>query len=53
MLTFEEAPWVEYLEIDEETFERKLRSDTPEEIREQYEAYLMEQNRDPDIIRPK
>ena len=53
MLTSDEAPWVEYLEIDEETWERKLRADTPQSIRELYEKYLMEQNSNPAEMRPK
>lgn len=39
MLTKEQAPWVEYLVLDEETLESTLRSDTPQEIREAYENY--------------
>lgn len=44
MLTFNEAPWIEYLEIDEETGKRVLKEDTPKEIRDKYEAYLLERN---------
>lgn len=40
MLTLEEAPWLKYLTIDEVTRERKLRNDTPKEIREKYEKHL-------------
>lgn len=53
MLTFNEAPWVEYLEIDEETGERRLREDTPKEIRDKYEAYLVEQNNNSGNLLPK
>lgn len=53
MLTFEEAPWVEYLEIDEETRERKLRNDTPDEIRLKYEEYCNNQKRSNNEMRPK
>lgn len=53
MLTIDEAPWAEYLEIDEDTWERKLRPDTPQDIRERYEAYLQEQKRNPHERRPK
>ena len=38
--TLEQTPWVDYLEIDEETGERKLQIDTPEEIKKQYSAFL-------------
>ena len=41
MLTRNEAPWIEYLVIDEKTRERKLRQDTPEEIRKKYEEYMV------------
>ncbi len=53
MLTIDEAPWAEYLEIDEETWERKLREDTPKDIREKYEQFLQEQNSNPDELIPK
>lgn len=53
MLTFEEAPWVEYLVIDEETRQRRLRDDTPEEIRRKYEAYCNKQMQQSDEMRPK
>ena len=39
MLTKEQAPWTEYLVLDEETLESTLRADTPQEIREAYEKY--------------
>ena len=42
LMTFEQAPWVEYLEIDEKTGERRLRKDTPKDIRIAYEKYLVE-----------
>lgn len=38
--TLEQKPWIEYLEIDEETGERKLRSDTPEEIVKKYNQFV-------------
>ena len=44
MLTSHEAPWIEYLEIDEETGKRKLRDDTPQTIRDQYEEHRSKQN---------
>ena len=53
MLTFDEAPWVEYLEIDEETGERKLKENTPQEIRDKYEKYCLEQSRNEDGMLPK
>lgn len=53
MLTLNEAPWVEYLEIDEETGERRLREDTPKEIREKYEEYRIEQRRNSGDLLPK
>lgn len=40
VLTFEQAQWIEYLEIDEKTGERKLKKETPEEIKKMYEEYL-------------
>lgn len=36
MLTINEAPWIAYLVINDETGERTLREDTPKEIREKY-----------------
>ena len=45
MLTLGEAPWVEYLVINEETGERTLREDTPKEIREKYEEFCLEQSK--------
>lgn len=38
--TLEQKPWIEYLEIDEETGERKLRNDTPEEIVKKYNQFV-------------
>ena len=38
--TLEQTPWMDYLEIDEETGERKLQIDAPEEIKKQYSAFL-------------
>ena len=45
MLTFDEAPWVEYLVINEETGERTLSEDAPKEIREKYENFCLEQSK--------
>ncbi len=42
IMTMEQAPWVDYLEIDEKTGKRFLRKDTPKEIKEAYEKYLKE-----------
>lgn len=53
MLTLFDAPWLEYLEIDEDTGERKLRDDTPQEIREKYEEYCQEQSKNIDEPRAK
>lgn len=39
MLTNQDAPWIEYLIIDETTRKRVLREDTPDDIREKYEEY--------------
>ncbi len=36
MKTKEQAPWVDYLDIDEETLESVLRYDTPEDIKKKY-----------------
>ena len=41
LLTKEEVPWIEYLEIDEETGERYINPSAPEEIKETYKIYLM------------
>lgn len=38
--TFEQHPWVAYLEIDENTGDSFLKDDAPEEIRRQYNDYL-------------
>lgn len=40
ILTFEQAQWIEYLEIDEKTGERKLKKEVPVEIKKMYEEYL-------------
>ncbi len=53
MFTLNEAPWVQYLEIDEETGERKLRADTPEEIRQKYEDYCNNLKNTANEMRPK
>lgn len=53
MLTLEEAPWIIYLEIDDETGKRTLRGDTPQEIRDLYEKHLLEQRKYTDELRPK
>lgn len=53
MLTFFDAPWIEYLEIDEDTGERKLRDDTPHEIRDKYEEHCQEQRKNTDEPRAK
>lgn len=45
MLTKEDAPWVEYLVLDEETLESTLRPDTPQEIREAYENFKESERR--------
>ena len=53
MLTFNEAPWVEYLEINEETGERCLKDNTPQEIREKYEEYCNDQRQHNGEMLPK
>lgn len=53
MFVQNEALWAEYLEIDEETRERKLRDDTPEEIRQLYEDYLKQLEENPSEMLPK
>lgn len=50
MLTFNEAPWIEYLEIEEETGKRVLKNDTPKEVRDMYEAYCKERNNNDDML---
>ena len=42
MLTKEQAPWVDYLEIDEKTGERKLNSKAPDEVKKAYEEHQKE-----------
>lgn len=42
ILTFEQAQWIEYIEIDEKTGKRKLKKGTPKEIRKMYKEYLKE-----------
>lgn len=42
--TSEQKPWIEYLEIDEETGERRLRNNTPEEIVKKYEEFISNKN---------
>ena len=53
MLIKSQAPWVEYLEIDEETRERKLRNDAPKEIKEAYMEHLLKLQRISNGRRPK
>ena len=53
MLTLFDAPWLEYLEIDEDTGERKLRDDTPQYIRDKYEEHCQEQSKNTDEPRAK
>jgi hypothetical protein len=43
MLTAKETPWLDYFVLDEETDELVLRADTPQDIREKYEKYCLEQ----------
>lgn len=40
MLTVEDAPWVMYMDIDEKTGKRFLKTDTPEDIKEKYAEHL-------------
>lgn len=42
MLTNNEAPWVEYLVIDEQTRKRTLSADAPEDVKVAYEEYQKE-----------
>jgi hypothetical protein len=53
MFTLNEAPWIEYLEIDEDTRERKLRADTPQQIKEKYEQFCLEQEKLKNQMLPK
>lgn len=48
MLTDFDAPWIEYLEIDEETGVIRLKTDTPQEIRDKYDEYYQKQNQNRD-----
>ena len=47
MKTFEQAPWIDYLDIDEKTGETILMENTPKDIRKKYEQYLIDQNNNP------
>lgn len=38
--TLDQKPWIEYLEIDEETGKRKLKTDTPEDIVKKYNQFV-------------
>lgn len=42
MLTRENAPWIEYLEINEETNERTLILNAPDEVKEAYRKHQVE-----------
>ena len=46
MMTKEQAPWIDYLDIDEETGERFLKDDTPDDIRKKYADHLSKMNSD-------
>lgn len=39
MLTRDDAPWIDYLEIDEESNERKLSNDAPDDVKKAYEEH--------------
>lgn len=52
ILTFEQAKWIEYLEIDETTGNRKLKKETPKEIKKMYEEYLKELEKKKQINEP-
>lgn len=41
--TEEEMPWIRYLIIDEYTRERKLKENTPEEIKSKYNEFIQKQ----------
>ena len=45
LLTKEQTPWIDYLEIDEETDERRLSSDAPDEVKKAYEEHLRERQK--------
>lgn len=49
--TLNQRPWIEYLEIDEETGERKLRADTPEEIVAKYNDFINSNNNDNSLVK--
>ena len=40
IMTLDQAPWIEYLVIDSKTGARKLKKDTPKEIKDAYDKYL-------------
>ena len=40
LLTKEQTPWLDYLEIDDETDERRLSSNAPDEVKKAYEEHL-------------
>ena len=41
LLTKEDTPWIDYLEVDEETGERYINPAVPEEIKEAYKMHLL------------
>ena len=52
ILTFEQAKWIEYLEIDEKIGNRKLKEGTPKEIKKMYEEHLKELEKKKQINEP-
>ena len=52
ILTFEQAKWIEYLEIDEKTGTRKLKEGTPKKKKKMYEEHLKELEKKKQINEP-
>lgn len=53
MLTTEKFTWMEYLEIDEETGETRLKEGTPKKICKEYKKYMKKVKKARKKSRPK
>ena len=40
MKTIEQAPWIDYIELNEKNGKRRLKRNTPKEIKKAYKLYL-------------
>ena len=52
ILTFEQAKWIEYLEMDEKAGSRELREGITKEIKKMYEEHLKELEKKKQINEP-